>query len=124
MQEQLYKLQDEIHYLRLREKKIMYLVHLLQSQGYACNQIFERDVKPIDTMRFEEFLAEKEREQAIEDELNARVEISFHSDDSHEPIADGPMLAPVKPECVPCLCFDNMSGYQSSTDEGGEQTNQ
>lgn len=27
-------MQDEVHYLKLREKKIMYLVHLLQGKGY------------------------------------------------------------------------------------------
>ena len=27
-------MEDEINYLKLREKKIMYLVHLLQNKGY------------------------------------------------------------------------------------------
>ena len=27
-------LEDEISYLKLREKKIMYLIHLLQARGY------------------------------------------------------------------------------------------
>jgi hypothetical protein len=34
-------LQDEVNYLKLREKKIMYLVHLLQQKGYPVTQIFE-----------------------------------------------------------------------------------
>jgi hypothetical protein len=50
----------EIQYLKLREKKIMYLVNMLQGRGYPVNSIFEQHVKPVDTMRFQEFLdAEK-----------------------------------------------------------------
>ena len=60
---------DEITYLKLREKKIMYLVHLLQGKGYPVTQIFEKHVKPINTLRFEEFLLAKEREAAREEEL-------------------------------------------------------
>ena len=35
-------LQDEITYLKLREKKIMYLVHLLQGKGYPVTTVFEK----------------------------------------------------------------------------------
>ena len=49
-------MQDEITYLKLREKKIMYLVHLMQAKGYPVTSIFEEQVKPINTLRFEEFL--------------------------------------------------------------------
>ncbi len=49
-------LQDEITYLKLREKKLMYLVHLLQGKGYPVTQTFEKQVKPINTLRFDEFL--------------------------------------------------------------------
>jgi hypothetical protein len=49
-------MQEEVTYLKLREKKIMYLVHVMQGKGYPVTQIFEQQVKPIDTMRFEEFL--------------------------------------------------------------------
>jgi len=54
-------MQDEIIFLKLREKKIMYLVHLLQSKGYPVTQVFEKEVKPISTLRFDQFLQEKER---------------------------------------------------------------
>ena len=57
-------LQDEITYLRLREKKIMYLVHLLQGKGYPVTQVFEKQVKPIDTLRFDDFLLAEERRAA------------------------------------------------------------
>ncbi len=49
----------------------MYLVHVMQGKGYPVTQIFEQTVKPIDTMRFEEFLLQKEKEQQAEDDLNA-----------------------------------------------------
>ena len=57
-------LQDEITYLRLREKKIMYLVHLLQGKGYPVTQVFEKQVKSIDTLRFDDFLLAEERRAA------------------------------------------------------------
>ena len=60
---------EEVTYLKLREKKIMYLVHLLQGKGYPVTQVFEKHVKPINTLRFEEFLLEKEKEAAREEEL-------------------------------------------------------
>ena len=53
-------LQDEVHYLKLREKKIMYLVHLLQQKGYPVTQIFEQQIKQVPTLRFDEFLTQKE----------------------------------------------------------------
>ena len=46
----------------------MYLVHLLQGKGYPVTQVFEKHVKPINTLRFEEFLIEKEKEATREAE--------------------------------------------------------
>ena len=63
-------LQDEITYLKLREKKIMYLVHLLQGKGYPVTQVFEKQVKPINTLRFDEFLLAEEKKQQQEAELD------------------------------------------------------
>jgi hypothetical protein len=34
-------LADEISYLKLREKKVMYLIYVLQNRGYPVNQVFE-----------------------------------------------------------------------------------
>jgi ABC-type transport system substrate-binding protein len=35
-------MQEEVTYLKLREKKIMYLVHVMQGKGYPVTQIFEQ----------------------------------------------------------------------------------
>ncbi len=45
-------LKDEIEYLKLREKKVMYLIYVLQNRGYPVNQVFEQEVKHIPTSRF------------------------------------------------------------------------
>ena len=45
-------LTDEIEYLKLREKKVMYLIYVLQNRGYPVNQVFEQEVKHIPTTRF------------------------------------------------------------------------
>ena len=47
----------------------MYLVHLMQGRGYPVTQVFEKHVKPINTLRFEEFLLQQEKEAAREEEL-------------------------------------------------------
>jgi|TARA_B110000285_G_scaffold152616_1_gene170454 hypothetical protein len=54
------QMDDEIHYHKLREKKIMYLVHLLQNKGYPVQSIYEKELKHISTLRIQEFLDEKE----------------------------------------------------------------
>ena len=41
MSEALTIMQEEVTYLKLREKKIMYLVHVMQGKGYPVTQIFE-----------------------------------------------------------------------------------
>lgn len=113
-------MQDEVTYLKLREKKIMYLVHLMQGKGYPITQIFEQQVKPIDTLRFDEFLNQKEIEQQREDELNAQVDFSFRSDDSFELLVVGPQMKPRKPDCIPLLNFEGLPEYVTSSEEGGE----
>jgi hypothetical protein len=35
---------DEITYLKLREKKLKYLVHLMHEKGYPVHQVFQTQV--------------------------------------------------------------------------------
>lgn len=64
-------MQDEINYQKLREKKFMYLIHLLTNKGYPVTTVFDNEVKPIPTLRFEEFLIQRDKELQLEEELNA-----------------------------------------------------
>ena len=77
------------------------------------------------TMRIQEFLDEKEREHYEKEyggpEIDDKYEFSFHTDDSFEPIADGPALKPPKPDCVPCLDLEGLPGYETSSDEAEEE---
>jgi hypothetical protein len=57
----------------------------------------------VNTLRFEEFLQEKEKEARAEEEANNKVEFSFYSDDSFLPLVDGPQIRPRKPSYVPEL---------------------
>lgn len=87
-------LEDEIMYLKCREKKIMYLIHVLQNKGYPVQNTYEKELKNVPTMRITEFIEQKEKE-AFEkenggDELDDKYYFSFHTDDSFEPICDGP----------------------------------
>jgi hypothetical protein len=98
----------------------MYLVHLLQAKGYPVTQIFEQQVKPINTLRFEEFLQQKEIEAQAEEEANNKVEFSFYSDDSFLPLVDGPQMRPRKPSYVPDLQLNGLPEYVTSSDEDAE----
>ena len=53
-------------------------------------------------------------------ELDEKYYFSFHTDDSFEAIDDGPMLAPVRPECVPPLDLGDLPAYETSSEEGEE----
>lgn len=99
----------------------MYLIHLLQSKGYPVTQVFETQVKHINTLRFNEFLEQRESEARAEEEANAKIDFSFHPDDSFALMVTGPQLRPLKPEIVPMLNLDGLPEYvTSSSSESGE----
>ena len=109
-------MEDKINYLELSNQKIMYLVNLMRGKGYPVTQIYEKDVKPIDTMRFDAFLAEQDYRQRREEELNAINEFSFYTEDSYMPLVEGFQIKPIKPEEIPMLDFDRLPDYVSSSD--------
>jgi hypothetical protein len=82
-------------------------------------------VKPINTLRFEEFLLQKEMEAKREEEENARIDFSFHTDDSFVNLVEGPIIRPSKPEQVPNLDLHGLPEYLTSSDEDdGESAHQ
>lgn len=54
-------------------------------------------------------------------EIDEKYYFSFHTDDSFEPIADGPMLRPERPGCVPVLDFAGLPEYETSSEEDEEE---
>jgi hypothetical protein len=113
------QLSDEIAWLRLRDKKIMYLISLLNAKGYPVHQVYESQIKNIPTLRFDQYLAQ------LEEEKDNRCEYSFFpSEDSYEPLTEGPMLLPVKPAGVPDLDISQLPEYQTSSEEGEESNKQ
>jgi hypothetical protein len=50
----------------------MYLVYVLQNKGFPVNDIFENEVKPIPTLRFQEFLDKNPSAEGLssQEELN------------------------------------------------------
>ena len=115
-------LEDEISYLKLREKKIMYLVHLLQGKGYPVTKVFENQVKSINTLRFDEFLQEEQRKAQKEAELEKQAlnEFSFATDASYDLLVDGPAMKRQRPENVPALSLNELPGYVTSSEDEGE----
>ena len=77
------------------------------------------------TMRIQEFLDEKEREHYEKEyggpELDEKYHYSFHTDDSFEPIVDGPALKPVKPDCIPLLDLEDLPCYETSSEDVDEE---
>ena len=122
LEQEVFNMDQELQYLRLREKKIMYLVHLLQGKGYPVTQVFENHVKPINTIRFEEFLLQKEKEAAREEELEKETanQFSFNVSDSYELLVDGPAIKPQKPGQIPDLCLNGLPDYVTSSEEDEE----
>jgi hypothetical protein len=57
-------LSEEIEYQKLREKKVMYLIYVLENRGYPVRQVFEQEVKQIATERFTDF----DQRHAVQDE--------------------------------------------------------
>ena len=88
------ELESELNYQQLRERKILYLVQLLQSRGYPVQNIYDSELKNVKTTRIAEFLKKKEEEaQELEyggPELDEKYHYSFHTDDSFEAICSGP----------------------------------
>ena len=97
----------------------MYLVHLLQGKGYPVTQVFEKQVKPINTLRFDEFLLAKEKEAEKEAELEklAINEFSFQTDASYELLVQGPALRRKRPDNVPELTLEGLPEYVTSSEE-------
>ena len=104
----------------------MYLVHLMQAKGYPVSNIYDAELKQVPTLRIQEFLEKKEREAFEQEhggpEVDEKYHYSFHTDDSFEPICDGPMLKPTKPECIPLLDFRDLPAYESSSEEECEDS--
>ena len=75
-------------------------------------------------MRIQEFLEEKEKEHYENEyggpELDEKYYFSFHTDDSFDPIDDGPMLRPIKPDCVPLLDLNGLPEYETTSSEEDE----
>lgn len=114
-------LTDEIAYLKLREKKVMYLIYVLQNRGYPVNQVFEQEVKHIPTLRFQEFL---DKNPDITDNMpspatmnDSQNHYSFHSDDSYSLLCTGPNITKKRPSIVPPLNLYGLPEYESSSDE-------
>lgn len=101
----------------------MYLIHLLQGKGYPVTQVFEKQVKSINTLRFDEFLLAEERKAQREAELEQEAlnEFSFQTDASYELMVQGPALKRDRPENVPELTLTGLPGYVTTSDEEEEE---
>lgn len=102
----------------------MYLVHLMQGKGYPVTQVFEKQVKPINTLRFDEFLLQEENKAQREAELDKQAanEFSFRTDASYELLVDGPAMRRKRPENVPELSFTGLPEYVTTSEEEEGET--
>ena len=70
-------------------------------------------------------MEEKEREFQEKEyggpEIDEKYYFSFHTDDSFEPICDGPMIKPVKPDCIPLLDFADLPEYETTSSDEDEE---
>lgn len=50
------ELSSEVQYYKLREKKMLYFILLLKSKGISVDEVYENEVKAIETERFQKFM--------------------------------------------------------------------
>jgi len=76
-------------------------------------------VKPINTLRFDEFLLAEEKKAAREAELEKQAinEFSFTSDASYDLLCEGPALRRARPDEVPALSLRGLPEYVTSSEE-------
>jgi hypothetical protein len=133
------ELKAEIEYGKQRENKLMYFLFLMQQKNYPVFDIFEEHIKDLPTSRFSTNLDDKFKEIYIEQKkrmkdlgligdfdiacteravklkkLDQRTDVSFLTEESYEPILDGPMPKYSKPKVVPSLDFKQMNKNLSS----------
>ena len=53
MNEEIISLNDQVMYSKNKENKLMYLIFKLHKKGYPVNDIYEKEVKPIPTSKFD-----------------------------------------------------------------------
>ena len=84
--------------------------------------MFEKQVKPINTLRFDEFLLSEEKkvQRELELEKQALNEFSFATDASYELMVEGPAIKPPRPDNIPPLTLTGLPEYVTSSEEGDE----
>lgn len=55
------ELSSEVQYYKLREKKMLYFILLLKSKGINVDEVYENEVKAIETERFQKFMTGDEQ---------------------------------------------------------------
>lgn len=60
LKEEIKTLQDGLEYSKNKENKLMYLIFKLHKKGYPVNDVYESEVKPISTRRFNNEMMETE----------------------------------------------------------------
>ena len=74
---------QECTYLKLREKKLLYLVEIIQKKkNINVEQIFEHEVKPIETPKFENYIYGTDFNPNEKEDIQNMF--SFYSSDSFE----------------------------------------
>eukprot|EP00349_Pseudokeronopsis_sp_Brazil_P009629 CAMPEP_0202970272 /NCGR_PEP_ID=MMETSP1396-20130829/16251_1 /ASSEMBLY_ACC=CAM_ASM_000872 /TAXON_ID= /ORGANISM="Pseudokeronopsis sp., Strain Brazil" /LENGTH=138 /DNA_ID=CAMNT_0049698671 /DNA_START=270 /DNA_END=686 /DNA_ORIENTATION=- len=119
LQRQVKKYQKRVEYHRNKENKFLFFLFSLQNKGIPVNEIYESEgIKDIPTSRFGELMGEDTKGTN-----QSSMMFSFYSDDSYEPIQEGPdpALLKEKPKCVPQLNLLNIPQYDSSSDEEGNK---
>ena len=104
----------------------MYLIFKLHKKGFPVNQIYEDEVKPVSTRRFNNELMEMgnneelstviQQNQATPD-IKGDSYISFDSQGSYSTLGVVKVNIKPKPDIIPALLFDGLPEYVSSDEE-------
>ena len=98
----------------------MYLVFKVHKRGYPINEIYETEVKPISTRRFNQDLLDKDASEDLETK-NERGDdyISFDGEASFDPLpnTNEKKEHKEKPENVPALNLEGLPEYVTTSEE-------
>ena len=106
----------------------MYLIFKLHKKGFPVNQIYEEEVKPVSTRRFNNELMEMGNIDATSGtqvngtpDLRGESYISFDSEGSYSTMGLVKVELKPKPEIIPNLVLDGLPEYVSSDEEEVQQ---
>ncbi|CDW76942.1 UNKNOWN [Stylonychia lemnae] len=118
-------LMEGLDYAKNKENKLMYLIFKLHKKGIPVNQIYDEEVKPISTRRFNNEMMNKDgnldNDSAFQGlqtpDIKGESYIDFDSQASYSELGLSKVEPKPKPDYIPSLNFFGLPEYVSSDED-------